>query len=439
MDPRQGTALKPSLAQLKLQANLPNYFKLKNGTCVRAQIHSNVRRITHGRHRSLLKSSSTGFFHASSRYKMYTCVLIVLVFAVCGNAFTHGGAGRSVMSRLSMAGDAIVTIGTRGSPLALAQAYETKRLLGLKFPELAVEGAVDIAKIMTKGDSILNQALSEIGGKGLFTKELDIALLDKDVDICVHSMKDVPTWLPEGTVLPCNLEREETNDVFICKKYKTLKDLPDGSVIGSASLRRQAQLLAANPTLKVVNFRGNVQTRLKKIENEVVDATLLALAGLKRLNMNEVLEDSQIIEWDEMLPAVAQGAIGIQCRSDDERSLKYLAGLNHQPTKTEVDCERAFLAELDGNCRTPIAGQAKIVDGKIHFTGIISKPDGTDMIRVENKGEIADAVKIGTDAGKEVKSIAGDNFSKYGEAVAEVQAEAAAAKAAADSAKATSA
>lgn len=197
-----------------------------------------------------------------------------------------------------------------------------------------------------QGDSILNQALSEIGGKGLFTKELDVALLDKSVDICVHSMKDVPTWLPDGTVLPCNLIREETNDVFICKKYKTLRDLPNGSVIGSASLRRQAQILAQNPTLKVVNFRGNVQTRLKKIENGVVDATLLALAGLKRLGMEEIIAESQIIGWDDMLPAVAQGAIGIQCRSDDARALAYLAKLNHIETKATVDCERAFLKTL---------------------------------------------------------------------------------------------
>jgi hydroxymethylbilane synthase len=329
-----------------------------------------------------------------------------------------------------MAGDAVITIGTRGSPLALAQAYETKRLLGEKYPELAVEGAVEIQKIMTKGDSILNQALSEIGGKGLFTKELDVALLDKTVDICVHSMKDVPTWLPEGTVLPCNLVREETNDVFICKNYKSLKDLPDGSVIGSASLRRQAQLMAMNPTFQVVNFRGNVQTRLKKIENGVVDATMLALAGLKRLNMNDVIDESQIVTWDEMLPAVAQGAIGIQCRSDDDKVLQYLDGLNHKDTKTAVDCERAFLAELDGNCRTPIAGQAKIVDGKLHFKGLISKPDGKDMIAVTKVGEIADAVAIGTAAGKEVKSIAGDKFSEYGEAVQQVEAAAAALKAA---------
>ena len=257
------------------------------------------------------------------------------------------------------------------------------------------------------------------------------------MDICVHSMKDVPTWLPDGTILPCNLEREETNDVFICKKYKTLKDLPNGSVIGSASLRRQAQLMAMNPTLSVVNFRGNVQTRLKKIENEVVDATLLALAGLKRLGMEDVIKESQIITWEDMLPAVAQGAIGIQCRSDDTQALKYLAKLNHAPTKTAVDCERSFLATLDGNCRTPIAGQAKVVDGKLLFKGLISKPDGSDMIRVEMSGNPADAVKIGKEAGEKIRSIAGPKFAEYGAAVLVEQEKAAAAKAAKDAAKAS--
>lgn len=309
-------------------------------------------------------------------------------------------------------------------------AITTRFLLGVHFPELRPEGAVEIQKIMTTGDSILNQALSEIGGKGLFTKELDVALLSKTVDICVHSMKDVPTWLPDGTILPCNLEREETNDVFICKKYKTLKDLPNGSVIGSASLRRQAQLLAMNPTLQVVNFRGNVQTRLKKIDNEVVDATLLALAGLKRLGMQELVSQSQTIGWDEMLPAVSQGAIGIQCRADDEVAKKYLAKLNHADTKTAVDCERSFLEELDGNCKTPIAGQAKIVDGKLHFRGLISKPDGTDMIRVDRVGEVGDALALGRAAGLEIKRIAGpEKFKAYGEAVARVQEEFAAKKA----------
>ena len=358
-------------------------------------------------------------------------LLLTLIVTVCVVSGFHAQTSRSIKSRLSMAGDHIITIGTRGSPLALAQAYLTKQLLEDKYPELKKEGGVEIAKIMTKGDSILNQALSEIGGKGLFTKELDVALIDKEVDICVHSMKDVPTWLPEGTVLPTMLEREETNDVFICKNHKVVSDLPDGSVIGSASLRRQAQLLAKNPTWKVVNFRGNVQTRLKKIENEVVDATLLALAGLKRLGMGDVIGESQIITWDDMLPAVAQGAIGIQCRSDDETSMKYITGLNHEPTKQCVDCERAFLAELDGNCRTPIAGQAKIIDGKMEFRGLISMPDGTDMISVRRTGEVADCVALGTEAAKEIKNIAGDKFASYGAAVKELEDAAAAAKAAA--------
>lgn len=358
-------------------------------------------------------------------------VLIVSTYLIVSEAFV-GTKMRHVAGKmeLSMASEPIIRIGTRGSPLALAQAYLTKKLLGEAFPELSDDNAVEIRKIMTKGDSILNQALSEIGGKGLFTKELDVALIENEVDICVHSMKDVPTWLIDGTCLPCNLEREETNDVFVCKDYKNLSELPDHSVIGSASLRRQAQLMAMNPTFKVVNFRGNVQTRLKKIENKVVDATLLALAGLKRLGMDDVLADSQIIGWDEMLPAVAQGAIGIQCRSDDEKSLKYLAGLNHAPTKTAVDCERAFLAALDGNCRTPIAGQARIEGDKILFRGIISKPDGSDMIRVEKEGPVSDPVALGTAAGEEIKRVAGDKFDEYREAVAEVEAAQAAEKAA---------
>lgn len=315
----------------------------------------------------------------------------------------------------------ILRIGTRGSPLALAQAYETKRLLSTKFPELSEPGAIEIKKIMTKGDSVLNQALSEIGGKGLFTKELDMALLENEVDICVHSMKDVPTWLENGTILPCNLQREETNDVFISKKYKSIEDLPDGAVIGSASLRRQAQLLAINPTFNVVNFRGNVQTRLKKIENGAVDATLLALAGLKRLQMDNVIEESQIVSWSEILPAVAQGAIGIQCRIGDTKVLDYISALNHFPTKVAVDCERAFLRGLDGNCRTPIAAQATVFDNRIRLEGFISKPNGSDMIRIQREGELEDAEEVGSDAAKEIRSIAGDRFVEYALAVKEAQ------------------
>lgn len=351
-------------------------------------------------------------------------------------------ASASRASAVSMAADKpLVRIGTRGSPLALAQAYETERLLKAAFPELTEEGAIQIIAMKSTGDMILDKALTEIGGKGLFTKELDVALLANEVDICVHSMKDVPTWLPEGTVLPCNLEREvcaptrvprapraatartaaacargvraltgsatpraslrgaqDTRDVFISPKAKSIADLPDGSVIGSASLRRQSQILAKNPTLKVVNFRGNVQTRLRKLNEGVVDATLLALAGLKRMDMEQHL--TSIIEWDEMLPAVAQGAIGIQCRDDDERSLKYINALCHQPTKIAVDCERAFLSALDGNCKTPIAGQARIVDGKLLFRGLIASPDGTQIYETSRTGSPDDAVRMGDEAGQ---------------------------------------
>mmetsp|Transcript_11005 Transcript_11005/g.16776 ORF Transcript_11005/g.16776 Transcript_11005/m.16776 type:complete len:250 (+) Transcript_11005:7-756(+) len=231
-----------------------------------------------------------------------------------------------------------------------------------------------------------------------------IAWLDvlKQVDICVHSMKDVPTWLPEGTVLPCCLPREETNDVLISRKYKSLSDIPNGAVIGSASLRRQAQLLALNPSFKVINFRGNVQTRLKKLDNGDVDATLLALAGLKRLGMQDLVDESCVLDWDEMLPAVAQGAIGIQCRSDDIEMLRYIAALNHPATKMAVDCERAFLATLDGNCRTPIAGQARMIDGKLHFKGLVAKADGSEVARAERIGNPMECESIGREAGLEI-------------------------------------
>jgi hydroxymethylbilane synthase len=278
------------------------------------------------------------------------------------------------------------------------------------FPELAEEGAIEICVLKTQGDMILDKSLMELGGKGLFTKELDVALLADEVDICVHSMKDVPTWLPEGTVLPCTLPREQTNDAFIYKDgtVKTIMDLPDGSVIGTASLRRQSQLMAKNPTLKCVNFRGNVQTRLRKLDDGVVDATLLAIAGLKRMNMDGCA--TSVLDWDEMLPAVAQGAIGIQCRTGDERSLKYLAALNHQDTLSCVNCERSFLEALDGNCKTPIAGQAKIVDGKIIFRGLIAMPDGSEKFETTSEGPIADAEKIGLAAGEFLKKEAGEKF-----------------------------
>lgn len=304
-----------------------------------------------------------------------------------------------------------VKIGTRGSPLALAQAYLTRDLLKTNFPELAEEGALEIIIIKTTGDKILGQPLADIGGKGLFTKEIDEALLDGRIDIAVHSMKDVPTYLPEGTILPCNLPREDVRDVFISPVAKDLSELPEGAVVGSASLRRQAQLLAKYPHLKVVNFRGNVQTRLRKLQEGECSATLLALAGLKRLDMTQHI--TKIMDIDEMLPAVAQGAIGIACRTDDEPSAKFLAKLNHEDTRVAVVTERAFLAALDGSCRTPIAGYARRgEDGQLHFRGLVSSTDGKKIYETSRVGAFnaEEGARLGREAGEELKAQAGPEF-----------------------------
>ncbi|WIA19961.1 hypothetical protein OEZ86_013625 [Tetradesmus obliquus] len=304
-----------------------------------------------------------------------------------------------------------VKIGTRGSPLALAQAYLTRDLLKTNFPELADEGALEIVIIKTTGDKVLNQPLADIGGKGLFTKEIDEALLDGRIDIAVHSMKDVPTYLPEGTVLPCNLPREDVRDVFISPVAKDLSELPEGAVVGSASLRRQAQLLAKYPHLKVVNFRGNVQTRLRKLQEGECSATLLALAGLKRLDMTQHI--TKIMEIEDMLPAVAQGAIGIACRTNDEPAAKYLAGLNHEDTRVAVVTERAFLAALDGSCRTPIAGYCyRGEDNQLHFKGLVASTDGKKIYSTSRTGsfDAATGEKLGREAGEELKAQAGPEF-----------------------------
>ncbi|MBA0782011.1 hypothetical protein Gotri_002883 [Gossypium trilobum] len=298
------------------------------------------------------------------------------------------------------------------SPLALAQAHETRNKLMASHPELAEEGAIEIVVIKTTGDKILSQPLADIGGKGLFTKEIDEALINGDIDIAVHSMKDVPTYLPEKTILPCNLKREDVRDAFISLSASSLAELPAGSVVGTASLRRKSQILHRYPSLKVEdNFRGNVQTRLRKLNEGVVQATLLAVAGLRRLSMTENVTSTLSI--DEMLPAVAQGAIGIACRSDDEKMASYLASLNHEETRLAVSCERAFLLTLDGSCRTPIAGYAsKDEDGNCIFKGLVASPDGTRVLETSRKGSyhFEDMVSMGKDAGKELLSRAGPGF-----------------------------
>mgnify|MGYP002803562104 CR=1 FL=1 len=305
----------------------------------------------------------------------------------------------------------VLTLGTRGSPLALAQAYEAKRRLGEAFPELAGDDAVEIRIISTTGDQRLEISLAEIGGKGLFTRELDVALASKEVDFCVHSTKDVPTELIPDTELCTMLPREDTRDVLISgdpEKITCIEDFPEGSLIGTASLRRQAQIYSKNPKVKCVNFRGNVQTRLRKLQGGDVKGTFLAYAGLKRMSMEE--HATKVLEWDEMLPAIAQGAISFQCRSDDERVLNYLKPLSHDDTFQSVTCERAFLAALDGNCKTPIAGQAKVIDGELHLRGLVASPDGQRIFKTERKGKVSEATEIGHDAGMEIRKEAGEAF-----------------------------
>lgn len=302
-----------------------------------------------------------------------------------------------------------VRIGTRGSPLALAQAELVKSALAQTHPGLARPGAIEIAVIKTTGDQIQDRALSEIGGKGLFTKEIEEALLADRIDLAVHSMKDVPTHLPPGLEIACLLEREDPRDVLISRGGHSIATLPPGAVIGSASLRRQAQLLALRPDLKVVTLRGNVGTRLDKLARGDADATLLALAGLKRLGRADVA--TAILAMTEMLPAVAQGAIGIEIRATDRRMRAFLAPLRHAATEAAVTAERACLAELEGSCRTPIAAHAQITaDGQLELRALIAKPDGSCVHRDVRSGPVAEAARLGRDSGRHLKSLAGPDF-----------------------------
>lgn len=323
-------------------------------------------------------------------------------------------------SSASAATTSTLKIGTRGSPLALAQAYMTRDLLKAAHPNLAEEGALEIVIIKTTGDKVLSQPLADIGGKGLFTKEIDEALLDGRIDIAVHSMKDVPTYLPEGTVLNCNLEREDVRDAFVCLKHGSLSELPEKAVIGSASLRRQSQLLNKHPSFEVVNFRGNVQSRLRKLSEGAVDATLLAYAGLKRLGLTEHV--TSLLSTDEMLPAIAQGAIGIAHRTGESQVDEYLSALNHEDTRIAVVCERAFLAALDGSCRTPIAGHAfRNAEGQLQFRGLVASPDGAQIVEASRSGAmtVEDALMIGKEAGEEIRANAGSKLEEWQQQVPE--------------------
>lgn len=290
-------------------------------------------------------------------------------------------------------------IGTRGSPLALVQAHEVRDRLLAMHDGLSVE----IVIINTTGDQVQDRRLAEVGGKGLFTKEIQEALIDSRIDLAVHSMKDVETWLPDETTLAVVLEREDPRDAFLSPRAMTLDELPAGAAIGTSSLRRQAQILHRRPDLRVEMLRGNVQTRLRKLEEGVCDATLLALAGLKRLG-NEGLAQS-IIETDVILPAVAQGVIGIETRREDSRVLDLVAPLNHAPTWIRVTAERAMLAALDGSCHTPIGGLAELsAADRLFLTGLIAIPDGSQLHKMSEEGPAGDPEALGTALGQALRA-----------------------------------
>jgi hydroxymethylbilane synthase len=282
-------------------------------------------------------------------------------------------------------------IGTRGSPLALWQAHEVRRSLMAALD--APEAAFEIVVIKVLGDQVLDRALKDIGGKGLFTREIEEALLDGGIDIAVHSMKDMPTLQPEGLVLDCYLPRADVRDAFVSPAHASIADLPQGAVVGSSSLRRRAQLRLRRPDLQLVEFRGNVQTRMRKLDEGVAAATFLAMAGLLRLGMAHVARGA--IAPEDMLPAVAQGAIGVERRSDDRRVAGLLELIHDRDTGLRLAAERAFLARLDGSCETPIAGLAVLEGAGLWLRGEILRPDGSDAIAGEMRGPASDGAALG--------------------------------------------
>ncbi|MBO3762488.1 hydroxymethylbilane synthase [Ciceribacter sp. L1K22] len=297
-------------------------------------------------------------------------------------------------------------IGTRGSPLALAQTYETRDRL------MATHGlpadSFEIVVLSTAGDRITDRALSEIGGKGLFTQELEEQLLSGELDLAVHSSKDMPTKLQDGLHLCAFLPREDPRDAFVGRTAKTLMELPQGATIGSSSLRRQALIRRLRPDINVITFRGLVDTRLRKLEEGQVDATLLAYAGLRRLGKHDV--PTELLDPVEFPPAPAQGAICIESRVGDPRVETLLAAINHRETYDAVSCERGFLASLDGSCRTPIAGFATCDGEDIRFSGMVLTPDGSSHHSVTIEGRRSSATELGVEAGRQIREVAGPSF-----------------------------
>jgi hydroxymethylbilane synthase len=316
------------------------------------------------------------------------------------NATNRAGHSRS--------GEALV-IATRGSPLALAQTAILRALLMSNRAGLAIDTLV----IRTAGDRFLDRPLADIGGKGLFTKELDEALLAHRADLAVHSMKDMPTEMPEGLVIAGVLEREDPRDVFIARAGGGPRDLPQGARIGTSSLRRAAQMRHLRPDLRIVPFRGNVNTRLRKMRDGEADATLLALAGLRRLGLADPHGDytgGVTLTAEEILPAPAQGAIGIVCRRDDAPLRAIIAALSHEPTLSAITAERAALEALEGSCRTPIAALATLTGGALSLRVAIFTPDGGRLLETTRRGAAADARGLGTDAGAELRRRGGPGF-----------------------------
>jgi hydroxymethylbilane synthase len=303
-------------------------------------------------------------------------------------------------------GSVALRIGTRGSPLALAQAAMVRARLA-EAHGLAPE-RIEVRTIRTTGDAIRDRPLSELGGKGLFTKEIEEALSAGDVDLAVHSAKDMPTVLPLGLVIAAVLPREDARDVLISRKANSLRALPANAVVGTASLRRQALVKRLRPDLQVVSFRGNVETRLRKLDAGEVDATLLALAGLKRLGLADAT--TEILDAAAFIPAVGQGIIAIEARENDAATRMLLAAIDHDDSMAALVTERAFLTVLDGSCRTPIAGHATIANGRVQFRGLIAKPDGSASFDTSREGAAGEGAALGADAGTELKQRAGPNF-----------------------------
>lgn len=315
---------------------------------------------------------------------------------------------RKRRSRYNKPMTALLRIGTRGSPLALAQAYETRDRLAAAHADLAADGAIEIKIIRTTGDRIQQGPLSAVGGKGLFTKEIEEALLEKRIDIAVHSMKDVPTVLPNGLVVDCILPREDPRDALITQKAASFETLPEGALVGTASIRRQAILLNRRPDLRVTVFRGNVDTRLSKLAAGEVDATLLGAAGLNRLGRSD--EATALLSPKIMLPAVGQGAVGVERRADDTATADRLRAIHDGPSGICVRAERALLETLDGSCRTPIGGLAELSGDTLRLRALIALPDGTEMLETEETGATNDAEAIGRRAGEVLLERAGPAF-----------------------------